>query len=305
MTAGRTRVGRHARDHLRRGHRDRRYADGRNDDDRHRRALARSRKSASTASIRPGNRQRAGGDNFEIIGDFSATSLRPNTITIDGDAGDDTIDISSLDSAHRIVFRSNGGNDTIIGTLRAQDVIELPAGAVAADYQTTTVNGVTTMTGPGGHTITFTAAAGETPQVGGEAGEGEETEGPDEEVTTPPPGTPTTPVAGVVKMGTAQDDTLAGTADADVLTGEAGKDYLSGEGGNDIVFAGEGNDDVFGGAGDDMLYGDAGADRVFGGDGQDFITAGAGNDTVLRRLRQRPDRGRSWLTATTPTLATT
>ena len=33
--------------------------------------------------------------------------------------------ISSLSSAHRIVFRSNGGNDTIVGTLRPQDVIEL------------------------------------------------------------------------------------------------------------------------------------------------------------------------------------
>ena len=55
------------------------------------------------------------GDTFNIIGDFSGTSLRLNTITIDGDAGDDTVDISALTSAHRIVFRSNGGNDTIIG----------------------------------------------------------------------------------------------------------------------------------------------------------------------------------------------
>ena len=58
----------------------------------------------------------AGNDTFEVVGDFSTTSLRLNTITIDGDAGDDTIDISALTSAHRIVFQSNGGNDTIIGT---------------------------------------------------------------------------------------------------------------------------------------------------------------------------------------------
>ena len=55
------------------------------------------------------------GDTFNVFGDFSGTSLRLNTITIDGDAGNDTIDISALTSAHRIVFRSNGGNDTIIG----------------------------------------------------------------------------------------------------------------------------------------------------------------------------------------------
>ena len=76
----------------------------------------------------------AGRRHLPVIGDFSGTSLRLNTITIDGDAGDDTIDISALTSAHRIVFRSNGGNDTIIGTLRPQDVIELPDGATAADY---------------------------------------------------------------------------------------------------------------------------------------------------------------------------
>ena len=86
------------------------------------------------------------GDTFAVFGDFSGTSLRLNTITIDGQAGDDTIDISALSSAHRIVFKSNGGNDTIIGTLRPQDVIELPAGATAADYTTSTANGVTTMT---------------------------------------------------------------------------------------------------------------------------------------------------------------
>ena len=70
----------------------------------------------------------------QIFGDFAGTSLRLNTITIDGNEGDDTIDISALTSAHRIVFRSNGGNDTIVGTLRAQDVIELPPGMTLADY---------------------------------------------------------------------------------------------------------------------------------------------------------------------------
>ena len=75
------------------------------------------------------------GDTFNIVGDFSTTSLRLNTITIDGEAGDDTIDISSLGSAHRIVFKSNGGNDTIIGALRAEDVIEFPEGADLSDLR--------------------------------------------------------------------------------------------------------------------------------------------------------------------------
>lgn len=64
------------------------------------------------------------GDNVQIIGDFSGTSLRPNTITIEGSSADDTIDISGLTSAHRVVFTSNGGSDTVVGTPRPQDVID-------------------------------------------------------------------------------------------------------------------------------------------------------------------------------------
>ena len=97
----------------------------------------------------------AGNDSFQIFGDFAGTSLRLNTITIGGDAGDDTIDISALTSAHRIVFKSNGGNDTIVGTLRAQDVIELPPGMTLADFtEATDDNGVTTLTNAN-HRITY------------------------------------------------------------------------------------------------------------------------------------------------------
>ena len=163
----------------------------------------RSRKSASTAPIRPGQPERAGGDTFKIIGDFSATSLRLNTITIDGDAGDDTIDISSLASAHRIVFRSNGGNDTIIGTLRPEDVIELPDGATLADYTSTTVDGVTTLTN-GDHSITYTAA-GAGPQIGDDAGEDDDSDGDtDGDVDPPPPPPPPADSASTPKVGTAR-----------------------------------------------------------------------------------------------------
>ena len=60
-------------------------------------------------------------------GTFAGTSLSFSTITINGGTGNDTLDMSLLQSAHRVVFRSNGGQDTIVGTIRPQDVIELPA----------------------------------------------------------------------------------------------------------------------------------------------------------------------------------
>lgn len=236
----------------------------------------------------------SGGDTIQVIGDFTSTSLNFSTITIDGDASDDTVDISALSSAHRIVFRSNGGNDTIIGTLRPQDVIELPPGKVAADFTSTTTDGVTTMT-DGTHSITFTASGG-MPQIGNNDGndneEDDSDDGDDDDETT-------SPVPGAVNNGTPQPDILNGTSfddnlvalgGDDVITGNAGADAISaGEGadlvsggeGRDMIFAGSGDDQVFGGGQADIIYGDAGADRIFGDGGNDMITAGAGDDSVF------------------------
>ena len=244
------------------------------------------------------------------IGDFSTTSLRLNTITIDGDAGDDTIDISSLGSAHRIVFRSNGGNDTIIGTLRPEDVIELPDGATAADYTTTTdANGVSTMTN-GTHSVTFTAPGG-MPQVGDDDEEEDEDDdtghdddnddcgGDDDDGATTGGPMPAASAVGVVRTGTPSADVLTGTfgpdniiafAGDDVVTGEdgadaisagEGADFVSGGDGRDVISAGAGDDQVLGGGHADIIYGDAGADRIFGDGGNDLINAGAGDDAVF------------------------
>ncbi|MBD1205160.1 MAG: heme peroxidase, partial [Rhodobacteraceae bacterium] len=97
-----------------------------------------------------------GGDTVQIFGNFTNTSLNYSTITINGNSGNDTVDISNLDSAHRIVFRSAGGNDTVVGTLRAEDVIEVPAGADPASYSpSANPDGTVTMSN-GSHSVTFT-----------------------------------------------------------------------------------------------------------------------------------------------------
>ena len=54
----------------------------------------------------------SGGDTVNISGDFSNTSLEPNTITINGGVGNDTVNAGGLTSAHDIVFYGNGGDDT-------------------------------------------------------------------------------------------------------------------------------------------------------------------------------------------------
>ncbi|WP_436071322.1 peroxidase family protein [Devosia sp. LjRoot3] len=253
--------------------------------------------------IDPAGNTTASGDTIQIFGDFSTTSLRLNTITIEGDAGDDTVDISALSSAHRIVFRSNGGHDTIIGTLRPEDVIELPIGADPAEYTSSTTDGVTTLTN-GQHSISY-VATGEGPQIGGDDDEDDEDEDDhedddheDDDCDDDDDDDDASSAGGPV-LGTPQDDVLLGTSGGDLVFGFAGTDYIianagvdvirAGAGddfvdagaGRDVVFADDGDDDVFGGDDDDLIYGEAGDDRLFGGSGNDLIDAGADDDTVF------------------------
>jgi len=104
-----------------------------------------------------------GGDTVAIVGNFVPTSLNFSTITVNGTAADDTIDISALTSAHRIVFRGEGGNDTIIGTLRPQDVIELPG--IGDPVVTVNEDGMVTVS-RGGSSVTFDGSSG-LPGIGG------------------------------------------------------------------------------------------------------------------------------------------
>ncbi|HEV7437634.1 MAG TPA: peroxidase family protein [Pseudorhizobium sp.] len=234
------------------------------------------------------------GDVIEVIGNFNSpfTSLNFSTITIDGNSGDDTVDISALTSAHRIVFRSNGGNDTIIGTLRPQDVVELPAGTTIADYEVTIdeETGQVELVGDE-HTISFTAANG-LPQFSSDGDEVDDDDDQDPPVDTNE-GSASVPrmlvgtSAADILIGAAVNDTLLGGGAGDILAGEGGNDILRGEDGDDVMTGGDGadtmsggagNDELHGGSGADMLFGNNGADMVYGDGGDDFIEAGAGDD---------------------------
>ncbi|RZA28504.1 MAG: hypothetical protein EOP02_07200 [Proteobacteria bacterium] len=200
----------------------------------------------------------AGGDTFQIIGNFAGTSLNFNTITIDGNAGDDTVDISSLTSAHRIVFRSNGGNDTIVGTLRAQDVIELPEGTVAGDFEESTDNNGLTTLSDGTHTISYVATGA--PQLvehgyqdnnhdgqeDGEEQDDDEACDPDDDQDGEDGGSSAPSPSGSNRvMGTPGEDVLVGTSGGDLVFGGAGNDLLAGSinDGNDLYYGGDISED--------------------------------------------------------------
>ncbi|WP_210207834.1 peroxidase family protein [Bosea caraganae] len=252
------------------------------------------------------------GDIVQVIGDFSTTSLRPNTITIEGSAGDDSIDISALTSAHRIVFRSNGGNDTIIGDLRTQDVVELPDGASPEDVTATDNGDGTTTLSDGTHSVTYGGTGH--PTIPGDDDEDEDDDddhggddhdddedddhghddeddddddddhhhgdeddcGCDDDDTANP-----APSSGGLRAGTAGSDVLIGDDGANDVVGLAGDDVLIGGDGEDNASAGEGNDFVNAGEGFDIVLAGSGDDVVFGGSGGDVIEGEAGDDRIF------------------------
>jgi Ca2+-binding RTX toxin-like protein len=215
----------------------------------------------------PVNGSAGPGDTVQIFGDFSTTSLALNTITIAGNAGDDTVDISLLTSAHRIVFRSNGGHDTIVGTLRPQDVIELEPGRKADEYEwEDNEDGTSTIT-CGSHRVTFRCGEGGRPILG----------------EVPPaidpvvPTDPEVPVVPEIPVTPAQPEAPANL----VLKGNSRSETLRGGDGDDRIDGGRGHDKLYGGAGDDRVYGGDGNDRLDGGTGHDRMDGGRGNDVYV------------------------
>ncbi len=182
-----------------------------------------------------------GGDTFSVVGNFAGTSLALSTITIHGSESDNSLDFSALTSAHRVVFKSKGGNDTVVGPMREQDSVE----------------------DVGDGTVTF-VNSGSSYDAPDEA----EEETPTQEDTSDDDG-----------YDDDDDDEVAD--DREVLRGTSDGDLLVSGSGRDMIFGGDGNDDIIAGAGADMLFGDAGNDRIFAEGGDDYIDAGAGKDVVF------------------------
>ncbi|MFP6849949.1 MAG: calcium-binding protein [Pseudomonas sp.] len=80
--------------------------------------------------------------------------------------------------------------------------------------------------------------------------------------------------------GNGGNDTLYGGAGGDILNGGDDDDILYGEEGDDTLYGGLGADTLNGGAGADTLYGNDGADTLNGGDGADILYGGDGADTL-------------------------
>ena len=248
------------------------------------------------------------------LGNFGTTSLNFNTSTINGSTGNDTVDMSQLQSAHRVVFRSNGGQDTIIGTIRPQDVIELPDGSSPSDYTLRDNPDGTKSFVSGSHEIKFSGSV--VPQLqssddddedeseddgnNGSNNEDDDDNGAssgsddDDEQEDDDDSDEDSEDDDDEDDESEEEDDTDGDGNQTPTPGPNGGTnglpyvvYLGvagtavGRAGADVLSGSEFADALFGLDGDDSLVGNGGDDNIVAGGGNDLVFAGSGNDKVL------------------------
>jgi Ca2+-binding RTX toxin-like protein len=216
---------------------------------------------------------RTGNDNINLVDvdnghGFNETNLHAH-ITVQGDAGDDTLTGSNIFNASLDGDRLLGGdgNDSIVGGGgrdiliggNGRDTLVGGADNDTADYSANTSSQSVD--------ISLNGAADDND------GLGTSNESVDVETV----------------LGGAGNDSLTGGAGGDVLKGNGGSDTIHGDGGSDTLFGDADYDRVYGDDGDDEIHGGAGGDALFGdriaysgvgNPGNDVIWGDADNDDI-------------------------
>ncbi len=263
-----------------------------------------------------------GGDDSFVIGeDFNGTSLAMSTITLVGSDGNDTVDISSLLSPHRIVFQANGGNDTVIGEVRPQDDIQsedeqtitftttndqpganppantLPTVPNQVSLPTMKSNGTLTLLSSmllagivdvDGDTLTIeglTASSGALEQIS--STEWTFTPDPDDlgsvlfDFNVSDGNGSVAHSATTVVQAAAVENAPPSVATITPFIGTEAADNITGTDGDDAIVGHGGNDSILAGLGNDVVFAGDGDDTVISNGGDDVIFGGAGNDVVM------------------------
>lgn len=204
------------------------------------------------------------GDTVNVIGNFVGTGLAYNTITVNG--ADNTVDITNLTSAHRVVMNTDGGAGSIVGASRPQDILNTGVQSIVE----ASLSGISPVTSA--LTVPTEPVAVRTFEPLA--------------LTATTLVSPDTTYGGLIDssplaielLGTKYKDILQGGASNDNLSGLSGDDEIFGLAGNDLLSGGKGNDRIFGGDGVDNLLGGKGNDYLDGGDGADRLSGGSGKD---------------------------
>lgn len=216
------------------------------------------------------------------LGSITAASVK--SISLEGSAGDDRIDLSGVTAVEftnltGTTVQGGDGNDTIIGSALDDRLIG-GAGddSILAGAGNDLLNGSfgnDTLFGEAGVDLIFGGSGLDILDGGADSDilKGQK----DNDLLTGGAGNDTL-------EGGSGDDTLAGNQGNDSLIGGGGNDSLSGGELSELItglIAGSGNDTIEGGDGDDQIVAGDGADKICAGDGNDFVNAGTGNDTVF------------------------
>ncbi len=270
-----------------------------------------------------------GPDGTDTLTNVERLRFSDGTLIVGANGGQYFAGTASADAISGTAFNdqieAGGGNDTITGGA-GNDSINGGSGTDTAvfsgargGYNISTVNGVTTVTGPDGTDVLHNVERLQFADV-------------TLDLAAPPPG--------VNRVGTAAADTLYGTDGNDVIDGRGGADVMSGNLGNDFYYVdsaadviidglgqgtadrlfasvnyilganaeievmgttnnsgtdpirligndyaqriqgNEGANTLNGMGGDDVLVGAGGNDILYGGAGRDMLNGGIGNDTL-------------------------
>jgi Ca2+-binding RTX toxin-like protein len=175
------------------------------------------------------------------------------------------VDITGLTSEHRINFISNGGNDTIIGAVRPQDLFNANSGdnvidGTDGDDYLDGGMGNDTINGGAGNDV-IKAGYGIDQYNGGEGSDTLDYSFANALWVNLQTGELGDPGGPAVEHFTSIENFIGGAGD-DIITGSDVANRLEG---------GDGDDVIFGGGGDDWINAGYGVDQVDGGEGSDTL----------------------------------
>ena len=232
--------------------------------------------------------------NVNSISFSASTSLA--AITLDGGAGNDTIDASAISApvtldggAGANLLEGGSGNDWLDGGLDQLNTVHGNGGNDTVNYSNYvgspgTSAGVSI--GPVGGAEWATDRVSPTHSV----------ELYSVEIINGTPDSDWIDMPGLTINGAAGNDSIYGNASLDggagddvigydgtgpmLAAGDVGNDSITGGPLDDTIYGGDGNNTLVGAAGDDVLTGGTGTNVINGGDGNDSIVGGAGNNTI-------------------------
>ncbi|MDD4369351.1 MAG: hypothetical protein PHP39_10525, partial [Oscillospiraceae bacterium] len=251
------------------------------------------------------NYRLSGGEGDDIFRFCDQATLQNS---VDGGAGNDTLDLSLYTTGLNVALQALGEIDGFNGNLALVSGgfqnIDTLLGSVAEDTLTGLNSDATFELGTGtytsGHTLSFsgfetlrggsgrdTFILQDTEEFAGvlDGGSGIDTldySGYSADVTVNLEAGDATGVNGGLENSISGfEKVLGSTTHSNNLTGDQHDNILIGGDGDDTLTGGGGNDTLEGGAGDDTLAGEAGDDTLAGGTGNDNLFGGQGNDTYL------------------------